>query len=88
MFSCDEKDVSLTNCLKNITMRDIIFWITDAWNVVKSLCLRKAQCSLLVLDIVHEVDPTRNIGSKGENSSLENFFYKNTRMWLCECARC
>ncbi len=61
------------NCLKNIAMKDIIFWADDAWNAVKLLCLRKAWCSLL--DITYE-DFTQNIDLEDKNSWLEKFFLK------------
>ncbi len=52
------------DCLKNITIKDVIFWVADAWNTVKLSCHRKSLCPLL--DIMSEEDLTQNISSEDE----------------------
>ncbi len=44
------------NRLKNITMKDIIFWAADSWNAMELLCHRKAWYPFL--DIMNEENPT------------------------------
>ncbi len=72
LLNCDEKDVNLTNSLKNIPMKDVIFLAADAWNTMKLVCLTKAWCPLL--DITYEENPTQNVDSEDKNSLLKKFF--------------
>ncbi len=52
-------------------MKDVILWTADAWNTINFSHLRKARYPLL--NVTYE-DPTQNISSEDENSSLEKFF--------------
>ncbi len=60
--------------MKNITGKDVIFWVADVWNVMQLPCLRSVWNPLL--DITYEEDPTQNVTSEDENSSLKKFFKK------------
>ncbi len=62
------------NCLKNIPMKNVIFWATDYGNAMKLLCLKKAWC--LLLDTMYKEDLNHKVGSENKNSALEKFFKK------------
>lgn len=74
LLNCDENDIHLMNCLKRITMKDVIFWAAHARDSVKLSCLRKSWCALL--DITYEDDPTENVDPENENETLEKCFKK------------
>lgn len=69
LLNSDENDVNLTNCLKKINMKDVIFWAAEAWNAVTVSCLRKAWCPLL--DITYKNEPTEK-----KPPELEKFLKK------------
>ncbi len=46
MLNC-ENDDKLLACLKKINMKDVIYWIAEAWHTVPESTLRKAWCKIL-----------------------------------------
>ncbi len=46
LLNCDKKYVNLVKCLKNITMKNVIFLVTNAWNTLKLFLKVRPHCKL------------------------------------------
>lgn len=73
-----ETDCSLLDCLKQIDLKDVVYWVSDAWNKVKMETLEKSWSNLL------RSQEKESTMAEEDSAEVEELFQMTKQLSDCE----